>query len=88
MVHQLLGALETMPSPPGWYEGGPQGPKEMFERKAMAVLLTLKSYRGFTFREMSAHPEHDEWLLNTVRLQKAPAKSKLQNACARMPKSG
>lgn len=42
-------------------------------------------YWNFTFREMSAHPEHDRWLLEALGLPKAPAKSTLQKACGRIP---
>lgn len=84
-VRRLLRALDAMGPPPGWYDSGPQGPKETFGWKAMTVILTLMFYWNFTFREMSAHLEHDEWLLRALGLPRAPAKSTLQKACARIP---
>ncbi|WP_019177379.1 hypothetical protein [Methanomassiliicoccus luminyensis] len=84
-VRCLLHALDTVPPPSGWNESNGHSHKKVFDWKALTVILTLMLRRGFTFEEMSAHLEHDRWLLGILRLPKAPAKSTLQRARKLIP---
>ncbi len=86
-VFRVMNALDAVGPPPGWYGSGPRGPKEVFDWKAMTVLLTLMFYWGMTFREMTLRLERDEWLLKALGVPRAPAKSTLQKARARIPTS-
>jgi len=77
VVKRLLKALDVVDPPPGWYSTSPRGKKETFDWRAMTVLLTLMFYWGFTFWEMSAHLEHDQWLLSALGRPRASANSTL-----------
>jgi len=77
--------LDKVGPPPGWYDRSPRGRKEVFDWKAMAILLMIKEHRALSYKKMAIELERDEALLKKLGLPRAPAKSTLHEASAAMP---
>lgn len=95
LIDHVKQLVRDMPAPKGWHKqqrpGRPKkkrrGRKEVFGWRSMVLVLVLKAFHEFTYRETTSHLRAHASVRERLDLPRAPSPKTIRTAFERIPES-